>query len=396
MAIPGRKGWFKNVRIPSNDGTIVPQRKVLVPIQHCQIACSAVDESHLNKTSSPSAPCAIVYQGFSSVKGLLKSENQDRVVAIQNLSRQSQILSHNGSSSQFKIGEAVNSGFVFGAVFDGHGGSSASTHAAERIQHMVSDDHHVMLKGLADVECVGEDCGALRSSWPAQPYDSSAEGTSSSDSLELSMWREAFSRLDAEILDRSRDSGVLDGATALAAIHAGQLLTVANAGDSRALLGRGSKALRLTRDHTPGDKYERARIESAGGTVRHLKGAWRVLLPFDEGKFVKLCATSRGLGDRDYKEEGLLICEPEVTSVMLQPHLDTFSVLASDGLWAFVEDQQVVDMVNKVIAEFSQMTMAVNMQAVAKEAARKLVRLALDHGSVDDITVLVHLYDWGP
>jgi serine/threonine protein phosphatase PrpC len=42
------------------------------------------------------------------------------------------------------------------------------------------------------------------------------------------------------------------------------------------------------------------------------------------------------------------------------------------------------------------MKMVVNMKAVANEAARKLIRLALDNGSVDDITVLVHLYDWGP
>ena len=34
--------------------------------------------------------------------------------------------------------------------------------------------------------------------------------------------------------------------------------------------------------------------------------------------------SSSGLGDRDYKDEGLLICEPEVTSVVLQPHVDAF------------------------------------------------------------------------
>ena len=61
----------------------------------------------------------------------------------------------------------------------------------------------------------------------------------------------------------------------------------------------------------------------------------------------------RGLGDRDFKDEGLLICEPEVTNVALQPHMDQFSVMASDGLWGFVTDQEVVDTVNNVLEEVS-------------------------------------------
>lgn len=47
---------------------------------------------------------------------------------------------------------------------------------------------------------------------------------------ELRLWREAFSQLDDKILQQSRDSGQLDGATALAAVHAGPFLSVANAG----------------------------------------------------------------------------------------------------------------------------------------------------------------------
>ena len=61
----------------------------------------------------------------------------------------------------------------------------------------------------------------------------------------------------------------------------------------------------------------------------------------------------RGLGDRDYKDENLLTCEPEVTSVSLQPHLDTFSVLASDGLWAYASDQSVVNAVTEEIEAVS-------------------------------------------
>ena len=43
--------------------------------------------------------------------------------------------------------------------------------------------------------------------------------------------QEAFSRMDAEILDKSRASGRFDGTTALAAVHVGPVLSVANAGE---------------------------------------------------------------------------------------------------------------------------------------------------------------------
>jgi len=49
---------------------------------------------------------------------------------------------------------------------------------------------------------------------------------------ELRLWRVAFSQMDSMILQRSRDSGSLDGATALLALHVGPFLSVANAGKS--------------------------------------------------------------------------------------------------------------------------------------------------------------------
>ena len=38
----------------------------------------------------------------------------------------------------------------------------------------------------------------------------------------------------------------------------------------------------------------------------------------------------------------------------------------------------------------------VNKKTVAGAAARRLVRLALDGGSIDDISVIVNLYEWHP
>lgn len=49
-------------------------------------------------------------------------------------------------------------------------------------------------------------------------------------------------------------------------------LYVANAGDCRAVLGRGGEALSLSCDHKPELDVERARIEAAGGIVHQVRG----------------------------------------------------------------------------------------------------------------------------
>lgn len=66
------------------------------------------------------------------------------------------------------------------------------------------------------------------------------------------------------------------GCTAVAAVVAGDILTVANAGDCRAVLCRGGAAVAVTRDHTADDEAERARITAAGGRAAMHQGAWRI------------------------------------------------------------------------------------------------------------------------
>ena len=45
--------------------------------------------------------------------------------------------------------------------------------------------------------------------------------------------------------------------------------------------------------------------------------------------------------------------------------------------------------------QFSHMTSTeISMKSVANAAAQRLVKLALDGGSVDDISVIVNVYEW--
>ena len=222
------------------------------------------------------------------------------------------------------------------------------------------------------------------------------------------VWLDSFRRVDDAILFSSQSSGSLDGSTALVGFHLHDQLLVANAGDSRAVLCRDGLAKRLSQDHTPELAGERARIElEAKGTGCHVafyKGVWRVILAADpvaslpigdssgeerKRRYVKLCSTSRALGDLDFKEAGLIICDPDITRTKLTRQ-DEFSIFASDGVWHNVRDQQAVRAVKKSLSESSHLS----EQERADKAAGDLIELALICGSQDDITVIINLYSW--
>ena len=78
------------------------------------------------------------------------------------------------------------------------------------------------------------------------------------------------------------------GCTAVFAYISGSTLYVANAGDSRCVLGRGGKAVQMSFDHKPEDAPELARIEAAGGMVT-------------EGRVNGNLNLSRCIGDFEYK-----------------------------------------------------------------------------------------------
>jgi serine/threonine protein phosphatase PrpC len=61
--------------------------------------------------------------------------------------------------------------------------------------------------------------------------------------------RHAYLETDKELLSDLSSGKGRGGTTALSIFKDGEFLYVAHAGDSRAVLGRGGKALRLTEDH---------------------------------------------------------------------------------------------------------------------------------------------------
>ncbi len=107
-------------------------------------------------------------------------------------------------------------------------------------------------------------------------------------------------------------------------------------------------AVQMTQDQKPEDSQELARIREAGGVVMRLEDStgrrvgpyrvWKV-----EGMYPGL-AMSRSLGDSIAHEIGV-IGTPMITSHAETHGMDFFLVLASDGVWDVMENQEVCDFV---------------------------------------------------
>lgn len=167
---------------------------------------------------------------------------------------------------------------------------------------------------------------------------------------------------DAKFVELAEQKDLRDGTTAVAAYIRGGRLWVANVGDSRAVLCRGGVAVPMSEDHRPDRESEQQRIEHKGGTVLHM-GSWRV-----EG----VLAVTRAIGDKDLKK--CVTADPFIRDVELQED-DEVLVLATDGLWDFMSNQEVVDVAR--------------LHADPSVAAKALVDEAMTRGSGDNVTVLV-------
>lgn len=103
----------------------------------------------------------------------------------------------------------------------------------------------------------------------------------------------------------------------------------------------------LTTDHKPSDLLEWERIESVGGIIDSFKdddgndiGPSWVWAPDDD---MPGLAMSRSIGDGLAHLYGV-IPDPDIECVSIT-HEDKFLIIASDGVWEFLTNQQVAEIV---------------------------------------------------
>ncbi|KAJ4954121.1 hypothetical protein NE237_030953 [Protea cynaroides] len=172
----------------------------------------------------------------------------------------------------------------------------------------------------------------------------------------------AYERTDQAILTHSPDLG-RGGSTAVTAIVIdGRKLWIANVGDSRGVLSRGGQAIQMTTDHEPNS--ERCSIENKGGFVSNMPGD----VPRVNGQL----AVSRAFGDKSLKSH--LRSDPDVQNANIDGNTDIL-ILASDGLWKVMGNQEAVDIARKI--------------KDPQRAAKQLSAEAVNRDSKDDISCVV-------
>ncbi|XP_020102892.1 probable protein phosphatase 2C 44 [Ananas comosus] len=174
--------------------------------------------------------------------------------------------------------------------------------------------------------------------------------------------KNAYRSTNKYILENSRQLGP-GGSTAVTAIVVdGKDLWIANVGDSRAVACERGEAKQLTVDHEPDS--ERPRIEKHGGFVTTFPGD----VPRVNGQL----AVARAFGDQSLKAH--LSSEPDVKHVPIVSGIE-FVILASDGLWKVIKNQEAVDLVKSI--------------KDPRAAAKRLTTEALTRKSKDDISCIV-------
>ncbi len=106
-----------------------------------------------------------------------------------------------------------------------------------------------------------------------------------------------------------------------------RILYLANVGDTRAVLMSGPSTFeRLSYDHRATDKAEIERVKRDGGMIM-------------EDRVGGALAITRAFGDHSLKRDGVT-AKPHIRKHVLRP-TDKFLVMASDGVWDILEDEQV-------------------------------------------------------
>jgi pyruvate dehydrogenase phosphatase len=255
--------------------------------------------------------------------------------------------------------------WMFWGVFDGHSGWTTSAKLRQMLIPFVARELHSTYKAaIAD---------------PAQEAPTQ-------DKIDQAI-RDGFLKLDDEIVNQSVEkvfknpskvvaaetlAPALSGSCALLAFYESRskMLKVAVTGDSRAVLGRMGKngkwtATALSEDQTGSNKSEEKRMRAAHPGEDHVIRNGRVLggleptRAFGDAFYkwtydtqIKIKMQFFGRNPHPYlKTPPYVTAEPVITTTQIEPENGDFVVMATDGLWEMLTNEEVVGLVGKWIEE---------------------------------------------
>jgi len=181
---------------------------------------------------------------------------------------------------------------------------------------------------------------------------------------------QSFLETDKSFLRKCCDNGDKSGSTGVASLIKDGQIYIANTGDSRCIICEDAHVYALSSDHKPSIPFEKERIINSGGQVT-------------QGRVQGTLAVARAFGDIEFKDKltfgaGVLTCEPDI-KIWNVADATEFMVLACDGLWDVMSNEEVAQYVRKRLLK------GIRSQKVCEE----LVRYAYKIGSTDNISVVI-------
>ena len=149
----------------------------------------------------------------------------------------------------------------------------------------------------------------------------------------------------------------------------------------------------MSQDHKASRTDEKERIRKAGGTVDRkdrLYGDLAVSRAFGDifhkgnveggngGNFVKRIASESQVVDSVELQSGALICTPDIAKHTVSRE-DEFFIIASDGLWDVVSNQEAVNFVRQMLFQGKGV----------EKSAKELVKFAIAKGSIDNVSAVL-------
>ncbi|XP_072978848.1 probable protein phosphatase 2C 60 [Typha angustifolia] len=277
---------------------------------------------------------------------------------------------------------------TFVGVYDGHGGPEASRYINDNLFHhlkrFTAEQHSMSADVIRKAYQATEEgfLSLVTKQWPLKPQIAAV------------------------------------GSCCLVGIICGGVLYIANAGDSRAVLGRLVKAtgevlaVQLSSEHNASIESVRKELQSM-----HPDDSQVVVLKHNVWRVKGIIQVSRSIGDvylkkaefnrepllakfrlREPFKRPILSAEPSIYVQPLQPH-DQFLIFASDGLWEHFSNQEAVDIVHNCPRNGSARRL---VKAALQEAAKKREMRYSDLKKIDrgvrrhfhdDITVIIVFLD---
>lgn len=167
------------------------------------------------------------------------------------------------------------------------------------------------------------------------------------------IFENVFLQLNSLLINNKEINSAFSGTTCISLLLCNNQIISCNLGDSRAIKGQLSnnkwKFELLSRDHKPNEPDEMKRIKDNKGIIKpyidengEANGPDRIWLPNQTYPGI---AMSRSFGDQVAAQIGVVA----IPEILFFPYIeeDKFIVIGSDGLWEYVSNQEVVEIIGK-------------------------------------------------